>query len=437
MDWIEFLINDVTVLAQGCLHLLFSCHFTGKRRKTWHFAIYLPLLYAADAVGRMFQSDGLAIGLLMLALYGVNRLLLGSSRPASCVTTIIAVYVAQLSFGIINSIEISFFPYTLGKMPLIYLMVLLATLLSLALCVCCYWFLSERFSLRDDRREPYIWMLLPPSVFFFAVELYIMNINYSRVPDVPDAAQAGKHLALLALQSLGLAALFSALYAYRRTCDGFRAKAALASLAQETQAQKIYVAQAQLRYERTRAFRHDIKNHLSVLDGLLKGGKVSQAQGYLQKLEAVTGGLSFPVHTGNPVVDVLLGDKLELARTGGAKADVSLELPNPCGVGDLDLCVVFANALDNAIQACARMDGNSPKWIHIAGERQGDFYMLEFENSCPPGPGEGMGIGLANVKAVAEKYGGAMTWENACPLFRLNVLLNISLQSDDSSIQSA
>ena len=56
-------------------------------------------------------------------------------------------------------------------------------------------------------------------------------------------------------------------------------------------------------------------------------------------------GLSFPIQTGNPVMDVLLGDKLELARACGAEVDSSLVLPRPCGVSDLDWCVIFALSL--------------------------------------------------------------------------------------------
>ena len=136
-------------------------------------------------------------------------------------------------------------------------------------------------------------------------------------------------------------------------------------------------------------------------------------------------GLSFPIQTGNPVMDVLLGDKLELARACGAEVDSSLVLPRPCGI--------FANALDNAIQACAGMEGTTS--IRMAGEQQGSFYLLEFENTCLPKASPAMGTGLSNIKTVAEKYGGAMTFETSGALFRLHVLLDISVRPDGISGQ--
>ena len=46
-----------------------------------------------------------------------------------------------------------------------------------------------------------------------------------------------------------------------------------------------------------------------VLDGLLRSGKLEEGREYLKKLEAVSESLSFPYQTGNPVVDILLGEK--------------------------------------------------------------------------------------------------------------------------------
>ena len=103
---------------------------------------------------------------------------------------------------------------------------------------------------------------------------------------------------------------------------------------------------------------------------------------------------------------------------------VLIGLPKPCKVDSLDLCVIFANALDNAIQACRTADG--PQSIRITGTRQGDFYMLSFENTCASCPLPPAGTGLSKIRSVAEKYHGAMLAEKNGCRFSLNVLLNIS-----------
>lgn len=426
MDWFIFAINVLTLAVQGCLQLSFACSFTDRRAKRWYFIVYFTLIYLSNLAAVRLHSDGLAIGMVVFILYGMNRTLLKNSRPVSCVASILAVYVGQLSFGLVNSIEVLMFPHFTGRIVFTYILVTAATFLALLLCRCIYWLITKQFSLQNNRREPYLWMLVPQGLFFFAAEFYILNINYGNVVTVPYPMEISKHLSLLGLQLLGLGALLCSLYAYRRICDGFFAQAAMASLTQEIHAQKTYVAQAKMRYEQTQSFRHDIKNHLVVLNGLMKNENGERADSYFKKLEAVADGLSFPIYTGNPVVDILLSDKLEFMKANGIKTDISLTLPGPCEVDDYDWCVIFSNALDNAVFACTQTDGK--KFIQVTGEQQGDFYMLEFINSCQPQSSFTIGRGLSNVETVSKKYQGAMTAEILPSQFRLNVLLNISIQ---------
>lgn len=427
MDWFDLLLNVFMLTAMGTLQLGFVCSFTGKEKVMRHFVLYLLLLHACDRAAFMLDSDWFAFAAGSFIIYGMSRFALKNNRSVSCAASILSIHIQQLSFGLLTPLEMLFFPNAIGHTLLLSLLVALASLLSLAICLCCYGLILKRFTLQHGQQGTYIWLLLPQELFFYSVELYILNTAYDRVLTVPYPVEMGKQLTLLTLQILGLGALFCTLYAYRRTCDSFQSQASIALLKQETDAQKTYVAEAQMRYEQTRAFRHDIKNHLSVLEGLLKKGYTDQAQTYLRKLDTATGDLSFPIHTGNPVIDILLGDKLAFAKTAGVEAEVSLTLPQPCAaVDDFDLCVIFANAMDNAIRACMQADG--PKKIRISGERQGDFYRLEFENTCAcePAKEQVIGTGLSNVKAVAEKYGGATAIERFPSLFCLNVLLDIS-----------
>ena len=263
------------------------------------------------------------------------------------------------------------FPHFVG-MPLLYLLLAFATVAAFAICICFYAAVLSLLSLKENDQTPYIGLLLLPGLFFFLAELYILHMSYSQVSSTLSLTEMGKHMGLLFIQGLGLAALLCTLYAYRRICSGFQAQSVLSSLAQAAQAQKIYISEAQIRYEQTKAFRHDIKNHLLLLDGLLSNGQIAERRDYLKRLESISTSLSFPYQTGNPVVDILLSEKLELAKANGIKTDVSLLLPKTCSIDDLDLCIIFANALDNALKACQSITGT--RSISITGKQQGDFY---------------------------------------------------------------
>ena len=344
----------------------------------------------------------------------------------------LAFYVSQLSFGIINSVEAVIFPHVTNRL-LLYSMVTAATAVSLAISIACYTSVVKSISPEEIGHMTNMGCLLFPVLFFFTAELYIMQTSYTQISYDVSPALLLEHTALLFLQALGLGALLCTLYAYRHLCRSLQTKAEMQSLSQAVQAQKIYIAEAQTRYEQTKAFRHDIKNHLSVLSALLNNNKLEESKAYLQKLKTVSTMLSFPCQTGNSVVDILLGEKLKMAKADGITAEVSLFLPPPCGIDDFDLCVIFANALDNAISACQSIEG--VRSIRISGERQGDFYMLAFENTCSDNPLPPTGTGLSNIRAVAEKYHGAMLTEKIERRFSLNVLLNISIHPESISIQ--
>ena len=109
--------------------------------------------------------------------------------------------------------------------------------------------------------------------------------------------------------------------------------------------------------------------------------------------------------------------------------------PYPCGIADIDFCIIFSNALDNAISACNRVPHDNQKYIHITGKVQGDFLLIEIINSHSGRGSIRSGTGLANIKAVAEKYHGAMEVRIDGDIFVLSVLLIIPQQSESISQQ--
>ncbi len=422
MDHFSLIMDGVSIIGQGVMHIFFVTSLTGKKRRLWHFTVYCLALCAIQWLSLSLNVNGiLSIAAGILGLYAVSRFVLGNQRPISWLAAVLAFYVSQLSFGIINSVEAAFFP-PFVETPLLYLLLIPAQILFFVLCIGCYRAVRRFLDWTDDSLAPNIVLLLFPILFFFASELYILQSAYGLYYPSISFEDLRNHSILLFLQIMGLAAMLCTLYAYRQLCQGFRAKAELQSLTQASQAQKVYIAEARARYEQTRSFRHDIKNHLSVLDGLLKNEKLDEGREYLAKLETVSEALSFPYQTGNPVVDILLGEKLGLAKE--ITAEVSLILPNPCGIDDFDLCVLFANVLDNAITACRAQEG--ARSIRISGKRQGDFFMLTFENTCADEPLPPAGTGLSNIRVVAEKYHGAVLTEKTGGRFSLNVLLNVA-----------
>ena len=87
---------------------------------------------------------------------------------------------------------------------------------------------------------------------------------------------------------------------------------------------------------------------------------------------------------------------------------------------ELEIVAVMSNILDNAIEACQKVEENQ-KWIQIVIRQVGDISFIKVTNNYYEEPyvennvfvsqkeeREVHGIGLISVKSIIEKYGGAI-----------------------------
>ncbi len=353
----------------------------------------------------------------------------------------LVVDIMQLSYGIVKSLLSIFFPlmYAFDRNTAGIVFMVSGELLSLFLTgVFCY-LVWRYFSHYEGVEKQYLFLVFIPVLMIFIMDEYINSFVYGYVVTDRSGVEVyayTNHYQMLALQLLELASLFCILFSYKKLLQNFRLSTELSLLAQEEHSLNRYVEEAKSNYEKTRSFRHDIKNHITVVKELLQNDRQEQALQYIKDMEELTEELLVPCSTNNPVVDILVGNKLGIARRMGIDAVCSLILPYPCGLRDIDICIILSNALDNALCACENMDAGAEKYIYVSGCIQGDFLMLEIENSFW---GEGevqQGTGLSNVKAVVEKYHGAMSIKTQEQRFILNVLLIIPQQQEGSTQQT-
>ena len=197
-----------------------------------------------------------------------------------------------------------------------------------------------------------------------------------------------------------------------------------------------YVDEAKDRYEKTTSFRHDIKNHITVIKGLLEHNKMEQALNYIYDMDNKSIEMSFLCHTNNPTLDILIENKLGIAKSEGIEVLCSLVLPSSCFINDIDFCIILSNVLDNSLHACRKIPENRKRYIELSGYIQGDFILMEIKNSFDGKKISRIGIGLSNIKTVAEKYNGTMSYEIQDKTFVLSILLVIPQQSKDISQQT-
>ncbi|HCC35927.1 MAG TPA: hypothetical protein DEQ02_10040 [Ruminococcaceae bacterium] len=186
-----------------------------------------------------------------------------------------------------------------------------------------------------------------------------------------------------------------------------------------------------------REIRHDLKNCLSSLASYLRVNDFQQVAEYSKKIDKMADSLKMQVNTGYQALDIIFWGKVRLAEHCGVNFSYSLFMPEDMRVDEMDLCIILANALDNAIEACKKIEEPGRRKISLVLKTEGDYISIYIENSTgkkvivPEGglvkttkeDAKNHGFGLQSIKNLAEKYNGDMAVSSDEQIFMLSVLL--------------
>ena len=445
-------LDFFNVYIMGIVEVSFQFYFLVKilKKKIW------TPFYFLFAVGAVIINDfvpasmvtGFVVLVFLLTAYGT--VICHADFKYSLLYAALAAEIMLICGGIVNSMISLPYPW----MPAFFhetdniAAMLISEAASLALTGFCYYMVYRYFSWDDfdpvDTPKTTMGMqqmvlIFIPILMIFIMSSYINAIEYDFQFEISvdkgPAEHFFSHGQMLSMYFLGLASLFCILFSYKKQQQSFRLSTEISLLEQQEHSLNQYVEEAKTRYDETKSFRHDIRNHIAVVKKLLQNGKLEEAITYVEDLDDMAEKMSFPCSTNNPVVDILVGNKLGIAKSMGIDVDCSLPLPYPCGIRDIDICIVLSNALDNAIHAVKNPGAGIEKYIRVSGRIQGDFLMMEIQNSFHGKGAFKKGTGLSNVKKVAEKYGGAMSIETQENVFVLHVLLIIPQHPENSTQQ--
>ena len=421
----------------GVIEMSFQFYFLVKiqRKKLW--PPFSFLFGVCAVIVTSFLSVGTVTGFVAIVfLLTVCEILVchADFKPSLLYATL-TTEIMLLCYGIVKSLIgllyawLTYFFYDTAGIAVM----LVSEAAALLLTGVCYYMVYRYFS-RDvfytAAEMQQMFLVFIPILMIFIMSEYINTFSFDYQYMILEEDGSFEYLLsywqLLAMHLLGLLSLFCILFSYKKLQQNFRLSTEISLMEQEEHSLNRYVEEAKARYDETKSFRHDIRNHIAVVKNLLQSGKFTEAVSYMEAMDDIAEKMSFPCSTNNPVVDILVGNKLGIAKSMGIDADCSLLLPYPCDIKDIDICIVLSNALDNAIHAVKSLDAGIEKYIRVFGRIQGDFLMIEVENSFHGKDTFKKGTGLSNVKKVAEKYGGAMSIETQENKFVLHVLLILS-----------
>lgn len=187
-------------------------------------------------------------------------------------------------------------------------------------------------------------------------------------------------------------------------------------------------------YTQQRQRMHDYKNQLSCIQGMLVSGKIEETVEYISKL---TGGLikdMDSVQTNHAVVDAVINQKYRYAQSMGITIIMLYNDLSELIIKEEDLVIILSNILDNAIEACEKVEGD--KVIKFKMIVENNQILISTQNPTKYEPKivnskmittkteeSEHGIGLLNINTVVEKYDGTCAIQYKNGWFCLSILI--------------
>lgn len=178
---------------------------------------------------------------------------------------------------------------------------------------------------------------------------------------------------------------------------------------------------------------HDLKHQIAVLR---RESNLDKREEYLDEMEQGIADYESQFKTGNSVLDTILTGKSLYCTHNGITITCVADGTLLNDIYVMDLCTIFGNALDNAIECEVQIAEKEKRLIHVSVSELNHFVFIRVENYVEQAPDfrndlpattkknkAYHGFGLKSIQYSAEKYDGKMTVSVEDNWFVLKILI--------------
>lgn len=188
---------------------------------------------------------------------------------------------------------------------------------------------------------------------------------------------------------------------------------------------------------------HDMRHQLM---GILGMDDVKEIHRYVDSLRCEITPFESFFRTGNQLMDIILSEKARECAGKNIQLVPTVDGSVLSVLEAADLCTIFGNALDNAIESCEKLPEGRSRRITLKVYAVRGFLGICLENSCirrmrreeghfltTKDDAENHGFGLKGIRQAVEKYQGVMETEIQGSEFVLTLLIPLTEDSAPSS----
>jgi len=258
----------------------------------------------------------------------------------------------------------------------------------------------------------------------------ISNVSFY-MKDTPFSSKYASEI--MNVRSLVDFAGVAILYAYHILCRQTQAQKELDAMQTVLENQYAQYKMSRESIEMINRKYHDLKH---MITALRTEPDQETRKRWLDEIEADIRSYEAQNKTGNTILDTVLTGKSLYCQKHGIELSVVADGESIAFMDVMDICTIFGNALDNAIECELKIPEREKRMIHLRLTTQKRFLLLQVENYCPQRPEfqSGLpvttksdhanhGFGLKSIQYTARKYGGTTTIQADGNWFVLKVLI--------------
>lgn len=225
---------------------------------------------------------------------------------------------------------------------------------------------------------------------------------------------------------------FLLLYNYRELSHRHELETTQVALSRELAAAAEQLALLDESQNQAAIYRHDMRHHLTVINGYLEAGDLHQAQAYIHKVNGDIESITPRRFCENRLVDLICSSFASRAEQKGIRLAVEAALPEALPVSDTELCAMISNGLENALLAAGKLD-RSRRWVEFFCGVRMDKLLIEIRNpydgqvvcqdGLPVSSQEGHGHGCRSIRAIAGRSHGMCVFQPEDGVFTFRVAI--------------
>lgn len=273
----------------------------------------------------------------------------------------------------------------------------------------------------------YLWLI--PATFYF---LWHYHIHFDSASSL-EVATDPHAIMFLFIINCGSYLIY---YIVLRLINESANNAELRSSNHQLELQTLQFENLQERIAETRKANHDLRHHITVMQGYLKNDDYTGLQNYFSTVKRLlpSSTVHFCKHN---TLNMLLAYFDQLAKEHHIEFSAHIHLPESLPIPDHDLAVLIGNLTENAVEACSAQQATD-KRILICGQQQGNRLLFTIDNTFERAPRQdrsgvylsskhsGQGIGIESAKAIARRYNGQLQIRQVDNMFCVSIAMELT-----------